>query len=170
MSNRASSFPADRAAARWYRERWPWLLIACPAIVVVASLTSAWLAVASDDALVGDDFYKQGLLINRKLGSASPAAATEPGAFIAVADDGRVRVRLQYDGPAPGRVLLSVYQPGETAQAVALAPAMDGTWTGTVRAPTFGRWIVALESNLWRMPVTTVQGRVGEIRLGATAP
>jgi hypothetical protein len=169
MSNRASSFPADRAAARWYRERWPWLLIAGPAIVVVASLTSAWLAVATDDALVGGDYYKQGLMINRKLGSGPPAAAREPGAHIAVADDGRVRARLQYDGPAPQRVLLTLRHPGQPAQAVILAPATDGTWEGAIQVPTAGRWIVALESNLWRLPVTTVEGRIDDIRLGATA-
>jgi uncharacterized protein len=167
MSNPASSSRADRAARRWYHERWPWFLIAGPAIVIVASLASAWLAVASDDGVVADDYYKQGLLINRKLGSGSVVAGPEPGAVVAVGNDGRVEVRLTYEGPAPTKLRLTLRHPGDRAQVVALASSADGVWVGTLAVQTPGRWIVALESDLWRLPVTTVQGQVGEIRLGA---
>ena len=51
----------------WYRQRWPWLLIAGPAIVVVASLVTAWLAASTDDGVIADDYYKRGLLINQEL-------------------------------------------------------------------------------------------------------
>ncbi len=166
MSNPASSFHADRAAPRWYREPWPWLLIAGPAIVVVASLASAWLAVTTDDGIVAGDYYKQGLLINRKLASESPAVAPGPGALVAIEGDGRVRVYLQYDGPAPGRVLLTLRHPGDPAQVLALAPSDDGAWVGAMAAQTPGRWIVALESDLWRLPVTTLEGQLGQIKLG----
>ncbi len=169
MSNPASSSRTDPAGLRWYRQRWPWLLIAGPALVVVASLTSAWLAVKTDDGLVAGDYYKQGLLINLKLGGGSPAAAPEPSALVAVADDGAVRVRLRYEGPAPDHVRLSLHHPGDPAQVLALAPAADGAWVGTIDAQSPGRWIVALESDLWRLPVTTVQGRLREIRLGAAS-
>jgi len=37
------------------------------AIVVVAGVVTAWLAVVHEDALVADDYYKQGLAINRTL-------------------------------------------------------------------------------------------------------
>jgi hypothetical protein len=167
MSNPASSFRADRAPPHWYRQRWPWLLIAGPAIVVVASLTSAWLAVTTDDGLVADDYYKRGLLINRKLGSGSPAALPEPSAIVSVSKDGRVQARLDYQGVAPTRVWLTVLHPGEQVQVVALASSDEGVWVGRMAAQTPGRWIVALESDLWRLPVTTVQGQLGEIRLGA---
>ena len=49
----------------WYREPWPWLLMAGPAVVVVAGLFTAWLAVVHEDGLVADDYYKQGLGINK---------------------------------------------------------------------------------------------------------
>ena len=43
---------ADEIPAQpWYRERWPWILMAGPATVVVAGLFTAWLAVRSDDGL-----------------------------------------------------------------------------------------------------------------------
>ena len=36
----------------WYRQRWPWLLFAGPAIVVVASFATLWLAASSDDGVI----------------------------------------------------------------------------------------------------------------------
>ena len=39
---------AERTEGPWYREPWPWFLIAGPAIVVVASLSTAVIAVRSD--------------------------------------------------------------------------------------------------------------------------
>ena len=51
----------------WYKERWPWLLMAGPAIVIVAGFITAWLAIVSNDGLVADDYYKQGLAVNQRL-------------------------------------------------------------------------------------------------------
>src|SRR5574343_1845007 len=51
----------------WYKQRWPWLLIAGPATVVVAGIVTVWLAVISNDGLVTDDYYKQGLAVNQQL-------------------------------------------------------------------------------------------------------
>ncbi len=167
MNNPASSFHAERSAPRWYRQRWPWLLIAGPAIVVVASLTSAWLAVVTDDGVVADDYYKQGLLINRKLGSATPATAPEPSAVVVVGDDGQVRAHLTFQGSKPTRVWFTLRHPGAQAQVLRLVPAEGDVWTGTIAAQTPGRWIVSLESDLWQLPVTTVQGHLGEVTLGA---
>ncbi|MEQ1516273.1 MAG: FixH family protein, partial [Usitatibacteraceae bacterium] len=36
----------------WYRQRWPWLLMAGPAIVVVAGFVTLALAIQSSDGLV----------------------------------------------------------------------------------------------------------------------
>jgi hypothetical protein len=49
----------------WFREPWPWLLAILPTTAVIAGLTTAWLAVVSNDGLVVDDYYKQGKAINQ---------------------------------------------------------------------------------------------------------
>ncbi|MEJ2142731.1 MAG: FixH family protein [Gammaproteobacteria bacterium] len=51
----------------WYRQFWPWFLIAFPATAVVAGIATIIIAVKSDDGLVDDDYYKAGLAINRTL-------------------------------------------------------------------------------------------------------
>ncbi|TGO02933.1 hypothetical protein PN36_16135 [Candidatus Thiomargarita nelsonii] len=51
----------------WYREPFVWLLILFPASAVIGGLFTIYLAIASNDGLVVDDYYKQGLEINRTL-------------------------------------------------------------------------------------------------------
>ena len=49
----------------WYREPWPWILMAGPFAVIVAGLFTAWMAVTRADPLVVDNYYKEGLAINQ---------------------------------------------------------------------------------------------------------
>ena len=51
----------------WYRQFWPWFLILLPASVVVAALFTLYIANEGADDLVVDDYYKDGLAINRQL-------------------------------------------------------------------------------------------------------
>ena len=39
----------------WYRQFWPWVLIAIPLLTVIASGFTFWLAVSNPDYLVVDD-------------------------------------------------------------------------------------------------------------------
>ena len=44
----------------WYRQFWPWFIIALPASAVIASFISLWLAVSNPDHLVvTDNEYRQ---------------------------------------------------------------------------------------------------------------
>jgi hypothetical protein len=167
MKNRASSFRTERLARRWYREPWPWLLMAGPLVVVAASLASAWIAVRSDDGVVADDYYKQGLAINRRLQRADADPARHLGATIAVTTQGEVRVLIEGLVDAPRELRLQLARPGAaTGNAIVhLRPGPDGEYIGVLPEQTSGRWIVTLESGTWRLP-TTVTGELSEIRLG----
>ncbi|MEZ5727730.1 MAG: FixH family protein [Burkholderiaceae bacterium] len=57
----------DNAQPPWYRQFWPWMLIALPATAVVAGFITLWLAARTSDTLVVDDYYKEGKAINRQL-------------------------------------------------------------------------------------------------------
>lgn len=50
----------------WYRQAWPWFLISLPASAVIGGITTLILAVNSPNALVVDDYYKEGLAINQE--------------------------------------------------------------------------------------------------------
>ena len=80
----------------WYRQRWPWLLMLGPMVVVVAGLTTAAVAVRTQDALVNDDYYKRGKEINAELTRDNEATRLKMGAQVMFGEGGRdVRVMLQ---------------------------------------------------------------------------
>lgn len=43
----------------WYRQFWPWLLIALPTAAVVASMITLWLAVSHKDPIVIEESQYQ---------------------------------------------------------------------------------------------------------------
>ena len=51
----------------WYRQFWPWFLIALPGSVVIAGLTTVYIAFKGADTLVNDNYYRDGLAINQRL-------------------------------------------------------------------------------------------------------
>ena len=120
----------------WYREPWPWLLMAGPAIVVVAGLVTAALAVTSFDGLVADDYYRQGLAVNRSLTLEKQAAALGVSAQLQFSED-RTKVRVLYEGPDTATLRLAVLHPtlaGED-QRIVLVPVGPRVFEGAMRAP-----------------------------------
>lgn len=67
MKRTAPHRPGAGRAEPWYTHRWPWLLMLGPFIVVVAAIYTGWVAFSRPDALVVDDYYKQGKAINQDL-------------------------------------------------------------------------------------------------------
>ena len=51
----------------WYKQWMVWMVIAPPFAAVVAGIITINIAIESDDGLVVDDYYKQGLGINQTL-------------------------------------------------------------------------------------------------------
>ena len=49
----------------WHQHPLVWMMIAIPMSAVFMGVIMIWLAVDTDDGLVADDYYKQGLEINR---------------------------------------------------------------------------------------------------------
>lgn len=78
-------------AAPWYTHRWPWLLMLGPASVLGGGAIAVWLALAHPDAMVVDDYYRQGKAINLDLRRDRAGAALH------------LRLQLRYL-PAAGRL------------------------------------------------------------------
>ena len=51
----------------WYRQFWPWFLIALPGSVVIAGLTTVYIAFNGADTLVNDNYYREGLAVNQRI-------------------------------------------------------------------------------------------------------
>lgn len=156
----------------WYREPWPWLLMAGPAIVIVAGLGTAWLALSTDDGLVAEDYYKRGLLINKELERSRRGDALKLGAVLRFAPDGAVRLEIAGFADAtaaPATVRVKLAHPTRAGQdrTLTLARGTDGVYTGNTDALPPGRWLVTVETDAWRLPTAVVSGRIDEVRIGA---
>jgi uncharacterized protein len=163
-----------KAHIPWFRQRWPWLLIAGPAIVVVAGTYTGWLALSTDDGLVADDYYKRGLTINKRLERVDRAAALQLSARLDVAADGGVRVAMaspSLDAQAmPAVVRLAITHPTRAGldRSAELLRGPDGIYAGRVEPVPPGRWLVIVETDAWRLPLVEVAGELRDVRLGAT--
>ncbi len=156
----------------WYREPWPWLLMAGPAAVVVAGIATIWIAVVSSDGLVTEDYYKQGLAINQTLQREALAAERGYRGAVTVADAGRrVSVRMQ---SAPGAQLpdalqLRVVHPTRAGRdgLVLLRRNAAGTYDGVGPELSAGRWMLILQDTQasWRIDGAVVMPQQGAAML-----
>lgn len=131
----------------WYREPWPWLLMLGPAIVVVAGIVTLWLAVRSNDGLVADDYYKQGLAINQTLARSDVSRAMALAARLRL-DRGQatVMVSAREGVVLPGRLSLTFSHPTRSGldQTIVLSGS-SGQYVGPAPALASGRWQVVIE-------------------------
>ncbi|MBN9408992.1 MAG: FixH family protein [Burkholderiales bacterium] len=67
VSPRATPAPEATPVAPWWTFGHVWLVLAGPAAVVVAGIATAVIAVRSPDPVVAEDYYRQGVEINRTL-------------------------------------------------------------------------------------------------------
>ena len=51
----------------WWRVPFVWMVMAGPAVVVVASFVTLWLALRTPDPVVEADYYRRGIEINKAL-------------------------------------------------------------------------------------------------------
>jgi len=168
MSRRRSSFRADNITARLSpRSPWPWLLATGPALVVIASLGTAWIAVNKSDPIVADNYYKLGLTINRTL-AATPAVAVAPSATIVIDAEGRIVVQLAEIATAPRFVRMTLRAPGVHEGGIEMLTPMPGnTWFGMLESIPTGKLIVTIDSDAWRLPVTVIEHVPATVRIAA---
>lgn len=149
---------ATQPALPWYREPWPWLLMAGPVAVIFAGIATIWIAVVSSDGLVVDDYYKQGLAINQTLERGALAARLGYRAELRLAPDAR-SVSLHLDAAAgtalPPQLQLRVVHPTRAGRdgLVLLRQLSPGQYQGAVPELSAGRWILLLEDmqSSWRI-------------------
>jgi hypothetical protein len=146
----------------WYREPWPWLLMSGPAAVLVAGAVTTWIAFASADGLVVDDYYKQGLSINKRL--AREEAARKQGISAAVSLQKDV-LRVRLSGAAPEALFVHLAHATRAGhdQRLRLAPA-GGAYEAALPPLAPGRWTMVIEDprGSWRIVKEGVEARLKE--------
>lgn len=80
----------------WYSFPLVWMMIAIPFSAVIMGVVMIWLAVDTNDGLVVDDYYKQGLEINRLISRDKKAAELGLSAIVDFDNSTKI-IRLKFD-------------------------------------------------------------------------
>jgi hypothetical protein len=152
------ALPLPRPAATpWYRHRWPWFLMLGPAAVVLAGALSTWLALRHPDAMVVDDYYKQGKAINQDLRRDRVASALQLSLRARwSAHDGHLAGRIASAGrPMTAPFTLTLAHPTlpERDLVLVVRPGPDGGFAVPLPALEPTHWQVVAEGSLrdWRL-------------------
>lgn len=155
--------PLNSPLPAW-REPFVWLVVGIPGLTVVAGLFTWWIAAQRADSNVAEDWYKQGLTINRSLAREARAEARELRAQISLLDNKTVSLDLRGRGELPTRITLALSHPvqAKADQRIVLSKQSDGRFLGTSLAGAVGTWTIALEAQDWRLIKRMALLRVGE--------
>jgi uncharacterized protein len=140
----------------WYKQGWPWFLMAGPGIVVVAGFITLWLAIVSNDGLVTDDYYKQGLAVNQSLQRDHQADKLGlQGDVMRSGSNLRLLLRADSDAGLPSEIVLKLAHPTRAGQDQLIKMSVEGQgfYSGTLAAEVSGRWLVSIEDPAakWRL-------------------
>jgi len=80
----------------WHKHPLVWMMIAIPFSAVVMGVVMIWLALDTDDGLVADDYYKQGLEINDVISLDRKATELKLSAVINFDSTGKV-INFEFD-------------------------------------------------------------------------
>lgn len=148
----------------WYKEPWPWILMAGPAIVVVAALATFVIANKNAADLVSDDYYKDGKHIDIELHRDEAAVARNIEAqilFNPEHDAAKVLVSGEIDPQVPLNLVLLHPAKKSLDQVVKLQAGQGGVLSGNKYEysavlkpmPNTHHWYVRLEDTdgKWRV-------------------
>lgn len=157
----------------WHKQFWPWFLVAVPMAAVIGGLVTLYIAMTNIDGLVVDDYYKQGLAINRTL--ARDTKAQELGlAALARIDLDTNRVHLQLAGDRetldPEALRLLLVHPTRSNMDITLDLKWmgHGSYISELPALAAGKWHLLLEpkSLEWRLTGRVDLPGESAVRLG----
>jgi hypothetical protein len=154
-----------------YREPWPWILAAGPAIVVVAGIATAWIAVKSNDGLVTEDYYKKGLVVNQTIAQSDRATKLGiQGGVRVTAETLSVRLTAADKGfVLPPTLVVTVSHPTRAGHDQTRILQRNGdTYSGPYHLPSAGHWLVLMEdeSKSWRLMGNMILPASGETLIG----
>ena len=141
----------------WYKYPLVWMMVLIPFTAVIMGVVMIWLAVDTDDGLVADDYYKQGLEINRVIIRDKKAAKLGLSAIIEF-DNKSKAIRLTFDKGAlasfPDTLQLS-FQHATRANSdvmVTMNHGIDNLYIGNIKeALTEGIWYFELVDDDWKI-------------------
>ncbi|MCY1292839.1 hypothetical protein D9M68_597350 [compost metagenome] len=156
----------------WYKQPWPWFILAILGTSVVLGTTMLVIATRNPPSLVSDNYYEVGKGINTSLERENLAKQLGMQASLQL-DEASGQVDLELVGQSrPQQVVLSLLSPTqpEKDRRVVLQPQADGHYRGQLQDPVSGRRFVELigqeQGQDWRLFEEETLAKGDVIRLG----
>ena len=137
---------SPQAPQPWYRQFWPWLLISLPASAVIGGIATIIIAVQSPNALVVDDYYKEGLAINQQKDRLASAGKIGLEGLLRGYEN-RIQLILSSDTPIEHDTLtlqIAHSTRAELDREVTLQRQADGSYSSDFDALLPGAWYLRL--------------------------
>lgn len=141
----------------WYKQFWPWFLIAFPLSAVLGGIATIIIAMHKPDGLVVDEYYKEGLAINRTLARQQYAIQHAISAQ-AVYDPTSGALVISLAGQLeqqPAQLSMKLVHPtlANLDQDIQLFPAPEQRYSANMTVAQQGNWHVILEpdSKQWQL-------------------
>ncbi|MBC3930084.1 FixH family protein [Undibacterium curvum] len=101
--------PQKRQSDKWHKEPWLLLVVGGPLIVVAASIFTGYVAFSGADKVVAEDYYKQGLMINKDIQRDAKARELHLSANLSLhAAQSLIRVEVTGAGELPEQIQMSL--------------------------------------------------------------
>jgi len=132
----------------WYKQFWPWFLIAIPTSSFIVGGFVINFAVNTTDSLVVDDYYKEGRAINARLDKKERAKYLNITTEIEIQDSGALSVIFHSGRPKTGEAIKLIFYHvtlKDKDQEVLLSRDANGIYRGFAEGmPKKGKWRVTL--------------------------
>tara|TARA_R110000782_G_scaffold247564_3_gene334372 strand:- start:6006 stop:6494 length:489 start_codon:yes stop_codon:yes gene_type:complete len=140
----------------WFKEYYVWLIILFPMLAIIGGIATTILAVKSDDGLVVDDYYKQGLEINRTLERDRAASSYLLDAEInLINEQGIVFIQLKssenFNFPTSIQVSFLNATRSGLDKTTNLFLTENNLYRGALSRLPVGKWYAHIEANDWRL-------------------
>jgi len=146
----------------WYRQFWPWFLIALPATSVIGGIATVLVAASHPQAMVVDDYARIGLATHQMFERDRKAAELGLSALLSVeAEPAEIRVRLDGSLALPDHLVLRLFHPTRAdADRTLLLPGFGEAYSARLDSPLGGRWYVQIEppDAQWRLAGELLSG------------
>lgn len=146
---------ATEEVSYWYQEFWVWFIIFLMGAAITACIWTIVIAVSGADQMVSDNYYKDGLAINKDIALDKKAQALHLSASITL---NKQHVSVTLSEPMQDNLLLRFSHPIEKAKdfSIELTHQDDKTFIGTLPQQINYHWYITLTNNKneWRLKST----------------
>lgn len=152
----------------WYKQVWPWILIAIPLATMLKAVHSVYLMNQQSPDLVVDDYYAEGKAINMNLAKYREAASRNLQATILVAAnkaiitfaanpilDANLKLKFVHNTIAAQDFEVDAARSGENLYIAELPATLTGKWN----------LVVADNTEQWKLRATFILPQAAAIKL-----